>query len=91
LSYSCILLNAISTPTKPPVVPDLDMQVLDPLVASPSHELARKRKEAYELNRHFQDSWAAKLPWAKAVVGADGRILQVHCKVCTFLSGEISC
>jgi hypothetical protein len=26
-----------------------------------------------------------KLPWAEAVMGADGRISQVRCKVCTFV------
>jgi hypothetical protein len=81
----CMLLNAISTPVTPSPLPEPDIQVLDPSFASPSHELARKRKKSYELNRHFQDSWAAKLPWAKAVMGTDGRISQVQCKVCSFV------
>jgi hypothetical protein len=78
----CVLLNAISTPV---TQPEPDLEVLDSVFASPSHELARKRKKSYELNRHFQDSWAAKLPWAEAVMGADRRISQVRCKVCTFV------
>jgi hypothetical protein len=31
---------------------------------------------------HFQDTWAAKLPWVEYVVGADGKVHQVQCKVC---------
>jgi hypothetical protein len=27
-----------------------------------------------ELNRHFQDSWATKLPWAEFIVGVDGKV-----------------
>jgi hypothetical protein len=61
---------------------------LDAATASPSHDLLRKRKKSYELNRHFQDSWAAKLPWAEAVVGADGRITQVRCKICSDIEGR---
>jgi hypothetical protein len=78
----CVLLNTISTPV---TQSEPDLEVLDSVFASPSHELARKRKKSYELNRHFQDSWAAKLPWAEAVMGTDGRISQVRCKVCTFV------
>jgi hypothetical protein len=81
-AFNCVLLNAISTPVRQP---EPDIQVLDPVLASPLHELARKRKKNYELNRHFQDSWATKLPWAEVVMGADGRISQVRCKVCIFV------
>jgi hypothetical protein len=28
----------------------------------------------YELNRHFQNSWATKLPWVKSIVGVDVKI-----------------
>jgi hypothetical protein len=51
-----MLLSVISTPMKQSPLPEPDIQVLDPVFASPSHELARKRKKSYELNRHFQDS-----------------------------------
>jgi hypothetical protein len=84
-SSECVLMNAISTPVKASVLVEPDLQVLDPVLASPSHELARKRKKGYELNRHFQDSWAAKLPWAEAVMGIDGKVSQVRCKVCSFV------
>jgi hypothetical protein len=65
-----------------------DLVILDAAIASSSHDLLRKRKKSYELNRHFQDSWAAKLPWAEAVVGADGRITQVRCKICSDIEGR---
>ena len=52
---------------------------------SPSHELMRKRKKWYEFNCYFQDSWVAKLPWAEAVMGAEGRVSQLQCKVCSFV------
>jgi hypothetical protein len=81
-----VLLNTISTPTKQSVLVEPDLQVLDLVIALPSHELTRKRKKGYELKvRHFQDSQAAKLPWAEVVMGADGRVLQVRCKVCSFV------
>jgi hypothetical protein len=35
----------------------------------------------YELNRCFQNSWVAKLPCEKFVVGVDGKITHVKCKV----------
>jgi hypothetical protein len=56
----CVLISALSVDPQP--CPEPDVVVLDPIVASPSHELAKKRKKGYELNRHFQDSWATKLP-----------------------------
>jgi hypothetical protein len=46
----CVLLNMISTPV---TQPKPDLEVLDPVFASPSHELTRKRKKSYEFNRHF--------------------------------------
>jgi hypothetical protein len=65
-----------------------DLMILDAATASSSHDLLRKRKKSYELNRHFQDSWAVKLQWAKAVMGADGRIIQVRCKICSDIEGR---
>jgi hypothetical protein len=35
----------------------------------------------YELNHRFPKSWAAKLPCAKFVVGVDGKLTHVKCKV----------
>ncbi len=48
----------------------------------------KKRKWAYELNRKFQDSWAAKLPWAESVSSEDGLVTHVSCKICTKVSGK---
>jgi hypothetical protein len=36
----------------------------------------------WELNQNFQDIRAAKLLWAKVVIGEDGRLSMVRCKVC---------
>jgi len=30
----------------------------------------------------FQDTWACHFPWAKAIVGEDGLVAQVRCKIC---------
>ena len=65
-----------------------EVVILDPKVASPAHELARARRRSYELNRHFQDSWAARLPWAESVVSADGTVRQVRCKICSEVEGR---
>jgi hypothetical protein len=48
----------------------------------------KKRKWAYELNRKFQDSWAAKLPWAESVSSEDRLVTHVLCKICTKVSGK---
>jgi hypothetical protein len=77
---NCVLIEALNVDPKPCLEPEI--VVLDPAKASPSHELAKKRKESYELNRHFQDSWDPKLPWIEDIVGMDGMITQVCYKVC---------
>jgi hypothetical protein len=64
-----------------------DLVILDPTIANPAHVASRKQK-AYELNRHFQESWAAKCPWAEVVVGVDRHITQVRCKICTDVEGR---
>jgi hypothetical protein len=40
----------------------LDIEIVDPMVASPLHAAARQRRREYERNRHWQDSWAADCP-----------------------------
>jgi hypothetical protein len=35
---------------------------------------SKKLKKKYEMNYRFQDSWVAKLPWAKSIVGVDGKV-----------------
>jgi hypothetical protein len=83
-SSDCVVIETLSTPAKTKAP---DLIVLDPAIANTVHEASRKRK-TYELNRHFQDSWAAKCPWAEPVVGVDGRITQVRCKICTDVEGR---
>ena len=65
-----------------------DVVILDPAVASPAHELARARRLVYESNRQWQDVWAARHPWAESVLGADGQVRQVRCKVCSDVEGR---
>ncbi len=48
----------------------------------------RKCKTMYKLHRKFQDEWACKLPWAKIVIDQDGKIHQVHWKLCTKIEGK---
>jgi hypothetical protein len=40
------------------------------------------------MNRRFQNSWVAKLPWAKSIMGVDGKVTQVKCKVCIVIEGR---
>jgi hypothetical protein len=65
-----------------------EVQILDPVIASPAHELARQRRHVYESNRVFQDTWAARLPWAESMVTADGSVRQVRCKTCSEVEGR---
>ncbi len=39
----------------------------------------------------FEDIWAAKLPLAKAMMGANGKLSIVKCKVCNFVEKITSC
>ncbi len=36
----------------------------------------------------FQDMWACRFPWAEAVVGEDGLVAQVQCKICNNIEGK---
>ncbi len=49
--------------------------------------MSNKKKRMYEVNCHFQDPWATKLFWVEYVVGVDGKITQVKCKMCTIIEG----
>jgi len=40
---------------------------------------------AYEMNLCFQDTWVPKLSQAKFVVGFDGKVYQVKCKMCNVI------
>ncbi len=56
--------------------------IVDPIVEAKNIEIAKKKKETYELNMQFQANWAIKLLWAKFVLGFDGRIVHTQCKIC---------
>ncbi len=49
--------------------------VLDLVVAKGDIELSKERKRTYELNRHFQDTWALKLPGSKSVLRVGGKVV----------------
>jgi hypothetical protein len=40
------------------------------------------------MNRRFQDIWVVKLPWTKFVLGSNGKVVQVRCKVCSLIGGK---
>jgi hypothetical protein len=49
----------------------------DPIVQKPK----KMKKFKYEFNKVFQDIWIAKLPWAEVVMGPNGKLSMVKCKV----------
>ncbi len=40
------------------------------------------------MNMHFEKFWVVKLPWAKSIMGSNGKVVQVQCKVCSFIDGK---
>jgi hypothetical protein len=61
---------------------------MDPVLAQENIALTKKRNKAYEMNMHFEDTWAITLPWAKSIMGSNGKVVQVQCKVCFFIDGK---
>jgi hypothetical protein len=49
----------------------------DPIVPKPK----KAKKVKWEFNKVFQDIWIAKLPWAEVVMGPNGKLSMVKCKV----------
>jgi hypothetical protein len=45
----------------------------------------RIRKKEWELNQVFQDTWATKLLKVEVVIGEDGRLSMIRCKVCSVM------
>jgi hypothetical protein len=41
-----------------------------------------------DLNYYFQNAEVTKLPWVKFIVGANGRVHKVKCKVCRKIKGH---
>ena len=48
----------------------------------------KKVKKSYEASRKFQDTWAARLPWAELHQGGDGLYDLVKCLVYTVIEGR---
>jgi hypothetical protein len=46
-----------------------------------------QRQRTYEANWHWEDYWTARLRWVESVLGRDGRVVQVCCKICTDIEG----
>jgi hypothetical protein len=53
---------------------ELDVVIIDLAQVKVDLPNNHKRKKMYELNCHFQNSWAIKLPWAKSIMGVDGKV-----------------
>jgi len=50
--------------------------------------LEKKPQKFYEKIHVFQDTWACHFTWAKAIVGEDGLVAQVWCKICNKIEGK---
>jgi hypothetical protein len=51
--------------------------------------LEKKHKKCkWELIHMFEEVWVAKLPWAKNVVGCDGKLSMIYYKVCNEIDGR---
>jgi hypothetical protein len=53
----------------------------NPIVPKPK----KIKKVEGELNRVFQDIWVAKLHWLEAMMGPNGKLSIVKCKVCSYV------
>ncbi len=67
---------------------ELHCEVMNPILVQENIALTKKRKKAYEMNMHFQDTWVVKLSWAKSVLGSNGKVVQIWCKVCSLIDGK---
>ncbi len=63
-------------------------EVMDLVLAQEKVAVTKKKKKAYGMNRHFQDTWVIKLLWAKSVMGSNDKVVKVWCKVCSFIDGK---
>lgn len=48
----------------------------------------RIRKWNYDATKRFQDSWVAKLPWAKLCMGSNGDLHIIKCRACSEVEGK---
>jgi len=66
----------------------VDVDVLNLAQVETDLESNNKQKRLYEMNLCFQNTWVTKLPWAKSMVGVDGKVHQVKCKVYNKIKGH---
>lgn len=68
---------------------ELDCELVDQILAQEnSIALTKKETKAYELNKHFQDTWAIKLLWVKFDVGSNGKVVQIWYKVYSLIESK---
>ena len=70
---------------KLPVIDEVDDQSDEDFVAGAAEKVPKKN---YDATRKFQDSWAARLPWAELIRGTDGLFEYVKCVVCSQITGK---
>jgi hypothetical protein len=56
--------------------------ILDLVVAKQNINITNNKNNAYELNRHFQVTWALNPPWAKSILSFGGKVTRAQSKVC---------
>jgi hypothetical protein len=63
-------------------------EVMDLVFAQENIALIKKRKKAHEMNKRFQNTWVVKLLWTEFVLGSNGKVVQVWCKVCSLIDDK---
>jgi hypothetical protein len=77
------------------VVIQTDSEAPNPIVLSDSATklalegvVLEKKKKSYEATRKFQDTWAARLPWATLYRGPNDLYDFVKCNICSTIEGR---
>jgi hypothetical protein len=78
----------LHVPLAKELVMEPDYEIMDLVLSQENVALTKKIKKAYEMNKHFQDIWIIKLAWVKFVMGSNGKVVYVWCKVCSFSDGK---
>ncbi len=60
-------------------------QEIQPIILNLRNNL---QKCKWELNHMFEKVWVANLPWAKNVMGCDGKLSMIYYKVCNKIDGK---
>jgi hypothetical protein len=50
--------------------------------------MEKKNEGILEINQVFQDNWAVKLPWLEVVLGFNGKMHFIKCRMCTHIKGR---